>query len=130
MTNKEFFTIVANGKGTYSYKNDNGNTEYNEAVVADTVVVEFAKSQLEKLSAKNDSRNEKARAKKSAENAPYIEGILNILADGNPHTCGEIAKALDTNTSKISALVGKMDNVTKSTVKVDKKKAVAYTLAN
>ena len=129
MTNKEFFTIVANGKGTISYKNENGNTEYTDATVTDSVVVEFAKSQLEKLSAKNDSRNEKARAKKAEENKPFVDGILNILADGNPHTCGEIAKALDTNTSKISNLVGKMENVTKSTIKVDKRKAVAYTLA-
>lgn len=126
MTNKEFFTIVANGKGTISYKNENGNTEYTDATVTDSVVVEFAKSQLEKLSAKNDSRNEKARAKKAEENKPFIEGIYNILADGDFHTCASVAQALNTNTSKISALVKNMADVEVSDVKVDKKKARAY----
>ena len=59
-----------------------------------------------------------------------IAKIESGVVDINVSTLKKIAKALDTNTSKISALVGKMDNVTKSTVKVDKRKAVAYTLAN
>ena len=112
MTNRDFYNAVANL--------DNAPED----------IKSYAENAIKALNDKNSARNAKVKEKKSAENAPYIDGILNILADGNPHTCGEIAKALDTNTSKISYLVGKMDNVTKSTVKVDKKKAVAYTLAN
>ena len=78
MTNRDFYNAVANL--------DNAPED----------IKSYAENAIKALNDKNSARNAKVKEKKNAENAPYIEGILNILADGNPHTCGEIAKALDT----------------------------------
>lgn len=112
MTQREFYLAVANLEGI------------------STELAEYATAQAQKVADKNSARNAKVKAKKADADAPLIAQIRTVLADGQAHTCAELAAYTGANIPKVSALVGKMADVTKSTVKVDKKKAVAYTLAN
>lgn len=107
--------------------------EFFQAVVSAEVAQElkdYATKQIEALGKKNSARNAKVREKRDTENAPLIAQIRTVLADGQAHTCAELAAYTGANSPKIAALVSKMEDVTKSTVKVDKKRAIAYTLAN
>lgn len=131
MTQREFFNVIANGTGTISFKAESGNTNFKDITRDDPEIVEFAKKQIEALGKKNSARNVKARAKKADENAPLVAQIKTILADGKTHTCSEISASTGANIPKVSSLISTYfkDTVVKETVKVDKRKAVAYRLA-
>ena len=108
--------------------------EFFQAVVSAEVAQElkdYATAQVQALDNKNSARNVKARAKKADENKPLVAQIKTILADGQAHTCAELSATTGVNIPKVSSLIGAYfkDTVVKETVKVDKKKAVAYRLA-
>ena len=106
---------------------------YNAIVKADVAqeLKDYASAQVQALDNKNSARNVKARAKKADENKPLVAQIKTILADGKAHTCAELSATTGANIPKVSSLIGAYfkDTVVKETVKVDKKKAVAYRLA-
>ena len=111
MTQREFYLAVANLEGI------------------STELAEYATAQAQKVADKNSARNAKVKAKKDTVNAPILAQIREILADGNAHTCAEIAASTGTNPPKIAALVKPLidgGTVVKDTVKVGDKKAVAY----
>lgn len=108
--------------------------EFFQAVVSADVAQElkdYASAQVQALDNKNSARNVKARAKKADENKPLVAQIKTILADGKTHTCAELSATTGANIPKVSSLIGTYfkDTVVKETIKVDKKKAVAYRLA-
>ena len=108
--------------------------EFFQAVISAEVAQElkdYATAQVQALDNKNSARNVKARAKKADENKPLVAQIKTILADGQAHTCAELSATTGANIPKVSSLIGTYfkDTVVKETVKVDKKKAVAYRLA-
>lgn len=106
---------------------------YNAIVKADVAqeLKDYATAQVQTLDNKNSARNVKARAKKADENKPLVAQIKTILADGQAHTCSEISASTGANIPKVSSLISTYfkDTVVKETVKVDKRKAVAYRLA-
>ena len=83
MTNREFYTMVANGTLT-------------EEVIAK------ANEEIAKLDARNAKRASKP-SKKSLENEPIKAKIVEFLADGS-HLASEIASGCEISTSKASAL--------------------------
>jgi hypothetical protein len=92
-------------------------------------LADYATAQAQKVADKNSARNAKVKAKKDTINAPILAQIREILADGNAHTCAEIAAYTGANPPKIAALVKPLidgGTVVKDSVKVGDKKAVAY----
>lgn len=83
MTNREFYTMVANGTLT-------------EEVIAK------ANEEIVKLDERNAKRASKP-SKKSLENEPIKAKIVEFLADGS-HLASEIASGCEISTSKASAL--------------------------
>lgn len=83
MTNREFYTMVANGTLT-------------EEVIAK------ANEEIVKLDARNAKRASKP-SKKSLENEPIKAKIVEFLANGS-HLASEIASDCEISTSKASAL--------------------------
>ena len=112
MTQREFFATIAKADVAQELK-------------------DYASAQIQALDNKNSARNVKARAKKADENKPLVAQIKTILADGQTHTCSEISASTGANIPKVSSLINTYfkDTVVKETVKVDKKRAVAYRLA-
>lgn len=112
MTQREFFATIAKADVAQELK-------------------DYASAQVQALDNKNSARNVKARAKKEDENKPLVAQIKTILADGKTHTCAELAATIGINIPKVSALISAYfkDTVVKDTVKIDKKRAVAYRLA-
>jgi hypothetical protein len=106
---------------------------YNAIIKADVAqeLKDYASAQVKALNNKNSARNVKARAKREDENKPLVAQIKTILADGQAHTCSEISASTGANIPKVSSLISVYfrGTVVKETVKVDKKKAVAYRLA-
>ena len=90
MTNREFFTMVANG------------------TLTEDVIVK-ANEEIAKLDARNAKRASKP-SKKSLENEPIKESIANLLVDGESRLASEIASALELSVSKVSALCRQMVN--------------------
>ena len=84
MTNREFYTAVANGT-------------INEEIVA------HATSAIEKMDAALANRKNKPN-KKTLENAPIIESILGALT-AEPQTAATVAEAVGISTQKASALL-------------------------
>ena len=84
MTNREFFEKVI-------------------ATVEDVELVDFAKTSIEKLDARNEKRKSMT-SKKALENAPIKNAICDFLKDKDFTTCSEIAKAIEISTQKCSAL--------------------------
>ena len=84
MTNREFYTAIANGT-------------INEEIVA------HATSAIEKMDAANEARKNKP-SKKATENAPIIESILGVLTT-EPMTAATVAEAVGISTQKASALL-------------------------
>lgn len=84
MTNREFYTFVANGT-------------INEEIVA------HATSAIEKMDAALANRKNKPN-KKALENAPVIESILGVLTT-EPQTAAVIGEAVGISTQKASALL-------------------------
>lgn len=84
MTNREFYTAVANGT-------------INEEIVA------HATSAIEKLDNALEARKNKPN-KKALENAPIIESILGVLT-AEPQTAAVIGETVGISTQKASALL-------------------------
>lgn len=97
-------------------------------LVQDAEVVAKAEEELAKM----DARNEKRKAmpsKKAIENAPIITEIENYLKGQNEVvTARQIADALELTTSKVSALIKKIDDVKVSEVVVDRRVVKGYAL--
>lgn len=114
MTNREFFTAVANGT-------------MNDEVMAHAV------SAIEKLDAALEKRKN-TPSKKDAENAPILEAITNALTT-EPVVAADIATAVGISTQKASSLLRKLvasGVATVTEVKVPKKgvqKAYALVIA-
>ena len=112
MTNREFYTNIANGT-------------INEDVIA------HATASLEKMDAANEARKNKP-SKKATENAPILEAITNALTD-TPVVAADIATAVGISTQKTSALLRQIvanGTAVVTEVKVPKKGNVkAYALA-
>ena len=95
MTNREFYTMVANGTLT-------------EEVIAK------ANEEIVKLDERNAKRASKP-SKKSLENEPIKAKIVEFLADGS-HLASEIAQGCEISTSKASALCRQLVEVGTLTV--------------
>lgn len=112
MTNREFYTAIANGT-------------INEEIVA------HATSAIEKMDAANEARKNKP-SKKATENAPIIESILGVLTT-EPMTAATVAEAVGISTQKASALLRQIvtnGDAVASEVKVPNKGTCkAYALA-
>ena len=112
MTNREFYTNIANGTLTDAEK-------------------EFALAAITKLDAALEARKNKP-SKKSTENAPILEAISGILTDA-PQVASDIATAAGISTQKASALLRQLvatGVAVQSEVKVPKRGALkAYALA-
>lgn len=112
MTNREFFEKVI-------------------ATVDDAELVEFSKTAIEKLNARNEKRKEQA-TKKSKENEPIKAEIMNYLTGKEKVLCAEIAKAVEISTQKCTALCRQLIDeglITTEKVKVKNKgKQNAYTI--
>jgi hypothetical protein len=113
MTNREFYTAVANGT-------------INEEIVA------HATSAIEKMDAALANRKNKPN-KKALENAPIIESILGVLTT-EPMTAAAVAEAVGISTQKASALLRQIvanGDAVASEVKVPNKGTCkAYALAS
>ena len=110
MTKRDFFELVIAG------------TQNDE-------MVEFAKSEIEKMNARNANRASKP-SKTQIANEPIIAKIGEYLANANGvMTAKEIAMALDLTPQKVSALVKKVDGVEVSEVVVDKRVVKGYRIA-
>ena len=95
--------------------------------VDNTELVDFAKSELEKMDARNAKRAS-TPSKKSVENEPIKDAIKNILTD-EPQTASEIAEKVEISVQKASALLRQIEGLTVTEVKVPKKgKCKAYAL--
>lgn len=109
MTNREFYAKVIE-------------------LVQDAEVVAKAEIELAKL----DARNEKRKAqpsKKAIENAPIVEKIADFLkGQSEVVTARQIADALELSTSKVSALIKKIDDIKVSEVVVDRRVVKGYAL--
>lgn len=103
MTNRNFFELVANGT-------------MNDEIIA------FARKTIEE----SDSKRNAEKAKKDAENAPFIEAIQSVLTD-KPQTASQIAAAVNISTPKATALLKKM-SVKVGEMTVDKRIVKAYSL--
>lgn len=107
MTQREFFNAVING-------------------TVNAEMVEFAQNEITKLDTRNAKRNEK-REDKHLEERIAITNVL-ALAD-KPMLASEIATATKMTTQKVSGLLGRMDGITVTDVKVKGGKRKGYTLA-
>ena len=106
MTNREFYTNIANGTIT-------------EAEVA------FAAAAIEKLDAANAKQREK-QAEKAKENEPIVASILATLTN-DPQTAADIALAVGVTTAKASGQLRKLvaaGQVVAADIKVPKKGTV------
>ena len=112
MTNREFFTNIANGNITEAEK-------------------EFALAAIAKLDAALEARKNKP-SKKATENAPVLETLTGILTT-EPQVASDIATAAGISTQKASALLRQLvaaGVAVASEVKVPKRGTVkAYALA-
>lgn len=90
---------------------------------------EFAAAAIEKMDKTNASRAEKAAEKKSIEDAPIIEAIINYLRE-NPgvHTASDIANAVGIKTPKATAVLRKVEGVNVGEGKKDKRIVKTYSL--
>ena len=104
--------------------------EFLEMVIAQVEVeemVEYAKSEIEKMDARNAKRAGE-KSKKAKENEPIKAQIKSILTD-EPHTASEIANTVGISTQKASALLRQIDGLTVTEVKVKGKgKVKGYAL--
>lgn len=112
MTNREFYTAIANGT-------------INDEVIA------HASASLEKMDAANEARKNKP-SKTALENAPIIEALTNALT-ADPQTAADLATAVGISTQKASSLLRQIvasGVAVASDIKVPKKGACkGYSLA-
>jgi hypothetical protein len=103
MTNREFYTNIANGTVT-------------EAEIA------FASAAIEKMDAANEKRKNKP-SKTAIENAPVIEAITGVLTN-DPQTAADIGVQVGVSTAKASSLLRQIvlaGNAVATDIKVPKK---------
>lgn len=105
MTNREFYTAVINNEITEE-------------------VVNFASESLVKMDNRNARRVEKNADKHSEEKSQ----ILAVLTD-TPQLASDIATAVGMTTAKVSGLLGRMDGIAVSEIKVKGGKRKGYALA-
>ena len=84
MTNREFYTNIANGTITEAEK-------------------EFALAAIAKMDETNEKRKNKP-SKKAEENAPVIEALTNALTS-DPQTAADLAAQVGISTQKASSLL-------------------------
>lgn len=84
MTNREFFTNIANGTITDTEK-------------------EFALAAIAKMDETNEKRKNKP-SKTATENAPIVEALTNALTS-DPQTAADLAVAVGISTQKASSLL-------------------------
>ena len=84
MTNREFYTAIANGS-------------INDEVIA------HATASLEKMDAANEARKNKP-SKTAIENAPILEALTNALT-GDYQTASDLGSAVGISTQKASSLL-------------------------
>jgi len=97
MTKREMFEAIVNGNVT-------------EEIVA------MAKAEIDKMDARNAKRRE-TPSKTAKENEPIKEKILEVLTD-TPKVAKEIGELVGISTAKASALLGQMDGLNVTEVKV------------
>ena len=97
MTKREMFEAIVNGNVT-------------EEIVA------MAKAEIEKMDARNAKRRE-TPSKTAKENAPLKEKILEILTE-TPMTAKEVGEKMGLSTAKASALLGQIEGLNVTEVKV------------
>jgi hypothetical protein len=106
MTNKEFLTAVSKNNITAE-------------------VIDYATEALRKV---NESASNRAAAK-SAEDAPLLESLRNLLTNtDHPMTAAEIGVALGVHTSKATALCKRLEGVHVTDVQVDRRIVKGYSL--
>ena len=106
MTNREFYTNIANGTITEAE-------------------IQFAQSAIEKLDAANAKQREK-QAEKAKENEPIVASILATLTN-DPQTAADIGIAVGVTTAKASGQLRKLvasGQVVATDIKVPKKGTV------
>ena len=97
MTKREMFEAIVNGNVT-------------EEIVA------MAKVEIEKMDARNAKRRE-TPSKTAKENAPLKEKIFEILTEV-PMTAKEVGEKMGLSTAKASALLGQIEGLNVTEVKV------------
>lgn len=125
MTQREFFTIVANGSASIAYK-VNDEVVHKTVNLNDDEVKEYAEMAIKKLDEKNEKRKTEGN-KTAKENAPIKENIMKIFEE-NPQTvftAKNIADKMDISTQKSSALLRQLtDKINVFEVKDEKKNKV------
>ena len=97
MTKREMFEAIVNGNVT-------------EEIVA------MAKAEIEKMDARNAKRRE-TPSKTAKENAPLKEKIFELLTE-TPMTAKEVGEKMGLSTAKASALLGQIEGLNVTEVKV------------
>lgn len=105
MTQREFFNAVING-------------------TVNAEMVEFAQNEITKLNTRNAKKSEKTANAHAEEKAQ----IFAVLTD-KVQLASEIAEKVGMTTAKVSGLLGRMDGITVTDVKVKGGKRKGYTLA-
>ena len=105
MTQREFFNAVING-------------QINDEVIA------HANEEIAKLDTRNAKKSEKTANAHAEEKAQ----IMSVLTD-TVQLASEIAEKVGMSTAKVSGLLGRMDGITVTEVKVKGGKRKGYTLA-
>ena len=102
-----------------------------EAIVNGTLndeVVEMAKKEIAKMDARNEKRRE-TPSKNALANEPIKEEILKVLTE-EPKVASEIGKEIGISTAKASALLGQIDGLKVTEVKIKGRgKVKGYALA-
>ena len=80
-------------------------------------VHEYAKAALDALDAKNNKRATAEKAKRAAENAPFIASLVDYMGAHSVVIASEIASALGVSTSKATALAKSLVADGRATVK-------------
>lgn len=105
MTQREFFNAVING-------------------TVNAEMVEFAQNEITKLDTRNAKKSEKTANAHAEEKAQ----ILAVLTD-KVQLASEIAEKVGMSTAKVSGLLGRMDGIAVTEVKVKGGKRKGYALA-
>ena len=125
MTQREFYRVIAEGKGNISYNNENGNLNYKDITIDAPEIKEFAKAAIEKLNARNSAR----KAKVDEVNVKFYEEltqkIIDALEVGKEYTATEIAGIVNEKPGKVTFALTKLADEGKIT-KTKPKKSKPY----
>ena len=81
-----------------------------------------AQKRIDEMNAKSSAD----KAKRDADNAPLMAMVKDILADGKTHTASDIATRTNLSTSKVTALVKKMEGIKVDDVTVNRRIVKGY----